>query len=107
MTLNAVQKARQRTQASREVVRPGNVTIAAKSYAAAVEIQEARPEQRSDGEGTIIVQRAIARVRKSLLPTAPARGTAIGIGALNFTVESTGGQNATDIAWVLHLTRLP
>lgn len=107
MTFAAVQKARQRTQTAREVVRPGKVMIAAKEYAAAVEILAAQPEQRSDGEGTVVAQRAVVRIRKTLLATAPARGVVIIIGDLSFTVDSTGGQNPSDISWVLHLVRLP
>ena len=107
MTLTAVMKGRQRTQTSREVVRPGNAVIAGKSYAAAVDIQAAKPEQRSDGEGTIIVQRAVVRIRKTLLAAAPARGTVVGLGDLDFNIDDTGGQNVGDVAWVLHLTRLP
>lgn len=107
MTFAAVQKAQKRGQIAFETVRPGKVTIAGKDYVAAVEIMAAQPEQRSDGEGTVIAQRATACVRKTLLRVAPSRETMVITGGLNFTIASIGGQNVFDNAWVLHLVRLP
>lgn len=107
MTFAAVQKAQIRGQRAYETVRPGTVTIAGTDYVAAVEIMAAQPEQRSDGEGTVIAQRAVVSIRKKLLATAPARCTTVVLRGLSFTIESLGGQNVFDNAWVLRLVRLP
>jgi len=107
MTAAAVQLARRRKQTAAEIVKPLTAVIAGTSYACAGTILSVQPEQRSDGTGTVMAQRAIAIIRKTLLTTAPARETVVRLNSTDFTLDSIGGQNSFDVAWKLNLVRIP
>lgn len=107
MTAAAVQLARRRKQTAAEIVKPLTAVVAGTSYACTGTILSVQPEQRSDGSGNVMAQRAIAIIRKTLLTTAPTHGTVVKLNSIDFTLDSVGGQNSFDVAWKLNLVRIP
>lgn len=107
MTAAAVQLARRRKQTAAEIVKPLTAVIAGTSYACSGSILQVQPEMRSDGTGSVMAQRAIAIIRKTLLTTAPARESVVKLNNIPFTLDSIGGQNSFDVAWKLNLVRIP
>jgi hypothetical protein len=97
---------RTRGQDARDAHYGDRVTIGARSYTAELFRDGVKLEQHADGSGFAHVQRLTVKIRKSLLTTAPARGTILTAFDLSFSIESIAGQNITDPAWVIESTRL-
>ena len=107
MTLAAVQAAKKRHQQTLETLHAGTITLAGTSHAAAVILKEAAPELMPDGSGSIFVQRGIATVKKAAMTSAPARGTVLRHGGLDWSLDSVHGQHTNDRVWTLRFHRIP
>jgi hypothetical protein len=79
------------------------VTIGGKFYKCAVE-RNPRDWLPTDG-GTTRGQRIRVDIFKSVLPSPPAQKTLVTHEGVDFKVSSIGGDNATDVAWVLRCVR--
>lgn len=88
-------------------MRPGSVIIAGVTYAAEVYVGPVESELHPEGAGTLLVQRIVARVLKTVLAAAPARQTVLMTQGLRFEVGKIEGQTAAEPAWVIHASRLP
>lgn len=115
MTLAAILKARQRRQSGalsasgseggKEQVQPGTITIGGTNYACAVHLGKIEYRMDTDSSNWKRLQPLTATVRKSLLATAPAKKSVIVFGGVNYQVDEVGGQNSTDVVWILKAER--
>ena len=115
MNLAAVLKARQRLQqgalgatgheGGKEQLQPATITIASISYVCAVELGKVRYEMDTESGNWRRLQPLTAFVRKTLLATPPDKKSIIVFKALNYQVDEVGGQNSTDLVWVLKAER--
>jgi len=103
----ALQYARNKTQSVKERDFSGRVTIAGKTYDAAVVIGAMEPEMRADGAGTILVQRGTVSIRKSLLQSAPTRGTVVTYDGKDYSMVGVSGESLPSTAWSIQIQRLP
>ena len=115
MTLNAVLKARQRHQTGalgvtgreggKEQLQPGVIVIASVDYACSAYLS---PVQYKMDETTSLWKRwqtLTATVLKSLLATAPAKKSVITFNGADYQIDDVGGQNSTELVWVLKAER--
>lgn len=110
-TAATVRNERLRGQAARDAHHAHTVFIAGVSYACEAFVGGIKLEQLADGSGYVQNQRVIVKIRKAILPTAPARGTQITIKAgtisIPATVISIGGQSLSDVVHVIEANSLP
>jgi hypothetical protein len=115
MTLNAVIQARHRLQSGvlgmsgreggKEQLQPGTITIGGTSYVCAVHLGKVEYRQNPDTGNWQRLQPLIATVRKALLAAAPGKKTVITFGGNQYQIDEVGGQNSTDLDWVLKSER--
>ena len=99
----ALAAARQRHQGALAAVYGGTVVIGGTSYAAAVDCGPV--EWIETPGGSRRGQRAVCRIAKSDLATAPAKDASLTTSGVVYQVQSIGGRNARDVAWVVHCVR--
>ena len=98
---------RTRGQDARDAHYVGSVKIGTTTYACELFVAGNKIEQHADGSGFAHVQRITAKIRKTLLKTAPPRDTVLVIDGSQFTLDHVDGQSAHEPAWVIHAMRLP
>lgn len=102
--LSARARAHALRQAKAEEAHPGTITISGTSYDCAALINRIDPTPTEKGYEE--VQTARVDLRKALCATCPTRADSFTLGGYNnWKLIATGGQNATDLAWVLTLHR--
>ena len=99
----AKRKALLRHEARLHHDKPGVVTISGKRYTGRVD-RDPRDWLPSDG-GATRGQRMVARILKSAMDSPPAQKALVTHDGVQFKVSSIGGDNATDVAWVLRCVR--
>jgi hypothetical protein len=94
---------RLRHQSALQSDRPSGLKIGGVLYECAVELgpQEFIPVDGGSARG----QRLRAHVLKSKLPTAPGQKSLVTHNDVEFKVQEIGGQNATDVAWIIRCVR--
>jgi hypothetical protein len=99
----AFHTARQLHQAALVAQRPSGLKIGGVLYECAVERGpvEFIPLDGGSARG----QRLRAHVLKSKLPTAPNQKSLVTHNDVEFKVQDIGGQNATDVAWIIRCVR--
>ena len=83
------------------------VTIAGQTYACTAVVGPLLRLPRRDGGGMIRVQNITLRILKSLLPVPPATKEPLTHDGVEFKTLHVGGQNATDVRWVIKAERFP
>lgn len=105
MSPAAIAAAKRRHQASGESLRAGSFRIGTQDYNAAIVLQPIERVQNDAGLWET-KQKIRITVRKDVLPVPPVRKTEVVInGARYLVLGELGGQNASDIAWVIHAQR--
>jgi len=115
MTLAAVLKARQRRQSGalsasgkeggKEQLQPGTISISGTNYECAVHLGKVEYRMDAESGNWKAWQTLTATVKKSLMPTAPAKKTVVVFKSVNYKVDDVGGQNSTDLVWILKADR--
>lgn len=100
---SAYRTALQLHQLGLESQRPSGLKIGGFFYSCAVELGpvEFIPIDGGSARG----QRLRAHVLKSKLPTAPGQKSLVTHNDVEFRVQEIGGQNATDVAWIIRCVR--
>lgn len=116
MTLDAVLKARQRRQSGvlsatgaeggKEQLQPGTISIGGTQYVCAVHLGKIGYRMDEASGNWKRLQPLVATVKKSLLATAPAKKSVIVFGGANYQIDEVGGQNSTDLVWILKAERM-
>lgn len=83
---------------------PGKLTIGGREYAGRVELGPKTFLPLADG-GAARGQRLAARILKSALPTPPAEKTVVTHNGVEFKVSEIGGENSTEVAWLIRALR--
>lgn len=106
MNPTAVAAAKARHQVSAELHRSGVFTMAGRDYTAAIVFKPIIREINPNSGLWESKQPIRITVRKTVLPTPPARKAEVVVKGVTYIVHGElGGQNASDIAWVIHGSR--
>lgn len=104
---SALEAAKERHQAARELRAPGAVVFNATTYAGGgLFLAPFRAELNAEGNWRP-AQRMKIHVRKSLLATPPSRKQKFTCGGYEWKVDEVAGQSATEIAWIIKGLRWP
>lgn len=116
MTLDAIQRARQRRQTGalgalgkeggKEQLQAGTIIIGGISYACAAHL--GKIEYRMDSVTGLWrrIQPLMVTIQKALLATAPAKRAEITFVGNRYQVDDVGGQNAVDLVWLIKAERM-
>lgn len=85
----------------------GEVRISGQIYRAGVVLGEIHHVPSQDGGGMLRRQLAHVTVRKTLLPSPPAKDALVTVNGIEFKIDYVDGQNSTDAAWTLQAVRFP
>ena len=97
---------RQAAQAIREDIHASTVTIAGIPYACAAVTSEITPELDQITLTERQVQTAVIRIRRTLLPIAPAGSTKVILSGLEWFITSIGSQDANGHIWQIKIKRI-
>jgi hypothetical protein len=100
---SAYRTALQLHQLGLESQRPSGLKIGGFFYAGAVTLGPV--EFIALDGGSARGQRLTAYIAKSSLPTAPGQKSLVTHNDVEFKVQEIGGQNATDVAWIIRCVR--
>lgn len=103
----AMDKARERQQATRELRKPGSIVIGGTTYKGGGLYLSAYKDEPTESGTWKPAQRMTIFIRKSRLPTPPAKRTAYTCDGLRFSVDEVAGQSPTEIAWIIKGIRWP
>jgi hypothetical protein len=108
MSQAAIQRALEIQQAKLEELRPGEMTMDDTTYSGGgLHIGALEQVQKADGSGWVSIQRFTLHVRKSLMPSPPAKRKTFTSNDKTWRTDETGGQGPTEIAWVIRGVRFP
>lgn len=100
-------KARERQQVTRERLKPGSIVINGTTYKGGGLYLSAYKDEPTESGNWKPAQRMTIFIRKSRLPTPPAKRTAYTCEGHRFCVDEVAGQSPTEIAWIIKGIRWP
>lgn len=101
----ALKRALARHQGKLEEFYPSTATIAGVPYACSLSEGRIMPTMDAKTMLTSMAQTAIVTIRRAILPVCPATSARVTVNGLDWFIEAIGAQDASSIAWTLHLKR--
>lgn len=108
LPMSALSAAKERQQARRERDLPGSLTISGVTYAGGgLFLGPLEQVQAQDGAGWISMQRFTLIVRKTAMPTPPAKKRTFTSSGHTWRVDEVAGQSPSSIVWIIKAIRFP